>query len=266
MTAKCRSWTPEEDALLRAHPDLSNAELARRLGRTVPSVANRRQRLGLTGPKGPPWTPEDDQRLGELWGQRPASEIARILSRSLDAVVLRAKRLGLGPSSLAAGTWTARMVARALRVDDKAVTRWICQGLLRARELPPRSPAGEARPRRIWLVTPTDLARFLEAHPDRWEASRCPGLLRTLWPDPPDWLRRKLEAEARWRTVVPRDRAKWSPEDDRALLELKAAGKTHAEIGRILGRSAEAVTHRLARLGADTPRRRAAACRTGRPA
>jgi hypothetical protein len=47
---------------------------------------------------------------------------------------------------------------------------------------------------------------------------------------------------------------KWAAEDERRLLELKAAGKAHAVIGHALGRSTGSIAARLAKLHAKTAR------------
>jgi hypothetical protein len=53
---------------------------------------------------------------------------------------------------------------------------------------------------------------------------------------------------------VPCKNEKWSAEDDRRLLELKAAGKADAVMGHALGRSAGSIAARLAKLHSKTAR------------
>jgi hypothetical protein len=52
---------------------------------------------------------------------------------------------------------------------------------------------------------------------------------------------------------------KWTSQDDRRLLALKAAGKAHAVIGHVLGRSTGSINGRLAILHTKTVRLRRAA-------
>jgi hypothetical protein len=47
---------------------------------------------------------------------------------------------------------------------------------------------------------------------------------------------------------------KWAAEDDKRLLELKAAGKAHAVIGHTMGRSTGSIAARLAKLHTRTAR------------
>ena len=47
--------------------------------------------------KRPRWTAEEEEYLAENWGTLAIPTLARNLGRSEDAVVIRARRLGLGP-------------------------------------------------------------------------------------------------------------------------------------------------------------------------
>jgi len=75
------NWTQEEDALLKQFCD---AEVARRLGRSLSGVKKRRSKLGLpqTDPPFVWWKPEEDKLLGTA----PDAEIARRLGRTESAV------------------------------------------------------------------------------------------------------------------------------------------------------------------------------------
>jgi hypothetical protein len=81
-----RPWTPEEDGLVRALPP---AEAARRTGRSLPSVYDRRHALGV--PPAGRWTPAEDDLVRTL----PAAEAARRTGRTLVAVYERRRDLGV---------------------------------------------------------------------------------------------------------------------------------------------------------------------------
>jgi len=115
-------WTPAENKLLSRlwhEPDQSKADIARRLRRTVPSIAMQAVRLSLgqraqvpesdalkrrAKPQphmrrnGQPYTKNEDLLLATLWCNRSWSiqEIARKLERSIPAVSIRAGVLNLG--------------------------------------------------------------------------------------------------------------------------------------------------------------------------
>lgn len=84
-----RPWTPEEDAQVMSHAPAS--EIAKRLGRTVSSIHNRRQKLGARQP--PDWTPEEDALLGQI----PDKEVAQKTGKHIITVRNRRNKLGLKP-------------------------------------------------------------------------------------------------------------------------------------------------------------------------
>ena len=81
-----RPWTPEEDELVRALPP---GEAARRTGRSLRAVYDRRYALGLAYAGG--WTPEEDEQVRTL----PAKGAAERTGRTLVAVYLRRQALGV---------------------------------------------------------------------------------------------------------------------------------------------------------------------------
>ena len=50
-----------------------------------------------------PWTPEDESYLTEKWGYASVPAIAKKLNRTENAVIVRARRLGLGAVLMAGG-------------------------------------------------------------------------------------------------------------------------------------------------------------------
>jgi hypothetical protein len=90
---KSPDWTPQELALLGKMPD---AELAKRLGRTVGAVALRRSRLNIANYGHPAgkfkrWTPGEVALLGTV----PDRLLARKLKRTRIAVNCKREQLGI---------------------------------------------------------------------------------------------------------------------------------------------------------------------------
>lgn len=129
-------WSPADEARLRElrAQGKGRQEIAAALGRTVPSVSGRLQKLGLSERKQPDWTAVDDARLDELLGRHvPYAEIARRLGRSVNAIIIRCKRKGY--ERLRARAWTLSEVARQIlgsRQCQKTVAWWVRMGWLRA--------------------------------------------------------------------------------------------------------------------------------------
>jgi hypothetical protein len=81
-----RAWTPVEDELLRA---LAPAEAARRTGRSLKSVYDRRHVLGVAPARG--WTPAEDDLVRTL----PAREVAERTGRTIAAAYQRRQAIGV---------------------------------------------------------------------------------------------------------------------------------------------------------------------------
>jgi transposase-like protein len=92
-----RSWTPAEDATLRAHYAEGSARVAALTGRSVSSVLMRANRLDLHVRRH--WTAAEDAVLVNHWGYRPIAEIAKMAGRTHQATYRRARELGIGSGS-----------------------------------------------------------------------------------------------------------------------------------------------------------------------
>ena len=104
-------WTEEEKLIVRrdyAHTRKSAIEIAERLGVTEFAVKGQVSIMGLGNHDNRhPWTPKEDAKLRRLlrrWGPRT---VAKKMHRSLNSVVLRAKRI-----NIVGGTATAGLPSR----------------------------------------------------------------------------------------------------------------------------------------------------------
>jgi hypothetical protein len=158
--------TPEVEALLRERYDSKvrgrTCELAEAIGWPVWAVKKAASRLGLARPwpkDRRDWTPEEENLLRGLVGQRTVRWIARRLGRGETSCVLKIKRLGL--SRRCRHGYSAQDLSRVMGVDVKAVTGWIGRGLLAARKM------GSLHPNDPWVIEPMAILRFLKNH--RWQ-------------------------------------------------------------------------------------------------
>lgn len=100
-------WTEAETArLVKLYPKTSNKDLAARFGRPLWGVTGKARGLGLkkdyTGGyrrqscmNPVPWSGDEEELLGILFPSVPNEEIAEILGRSLSAVHMKSRKLGL---------------------------------------------------------------------------------------------------------------------------------------------------------------------------
>ena len=104
MSGRGKAWTPEEDAYFREHyTRQSYEEMGAAIGRAPGGVQDRCYTLQLFTKK---WADADVEYLENSWGDVAISTIAKKLGRSVNAVKLKAQRLGYG-RALDSGTMVA---------------------------------------------------------------------------------------------------------------------------------------------------------------
>lgn len=87
--------TREEEKFIKDNAGkLSISEMATALGRSYFTIQRYMSILGIkTGVH--KWTPDEDEKLRELWEQYPAGYISRVLDVDENCIYNRAKRIGL---------------------------------------------------------------------------------------------------------------------------------------------------------------------------
>ena len=285
-----KPWTNEELAFLReSWGKLPRAEIARRLGRNIPSINGKAGALGLRRKKEPPWTEEDIRFLRESWGRLTIHQLAKKLNRTVYSILVKSKRLKLGPIH-DQSCFDKREICELLGVDHRKVGRWIEAGLLKARVAKTERKRGKCRG--ITEVKPQELLRFLRENQDLWDTRTAGDIMKAVREKEllaekikvqreegrvrreiprhlkmafmefiaevtmgasrrtkaarrePEWLRKKRELDQA-RYLVRR----WTPEEDEKLRKLlKNPELSYREIGQLLGKSENAVAHRIARI------------------
>lgn len=82
-------WTEQELSFLRSRwPDMSDAEIAEKLGRTPWAVQTKRYQLGIAIDPAD-WSSEDDAYIQEHWKEQTNEELAEALGRKPHAVYQR---------------------------------------------------------------------------------------------------------------------------------------------------------------------------------
>ena len=115
-------WTEGEREIVRrdyAYTHASRRQLAINLGVTESAVAGQVARMGIAKKSDrQKWTPDQDERLGRLIGQKSPKQISKIMKRTINSVVVRSERLGLSRRDRD-GWFTKAEVAEILGVDCK---------------------------------------------------------------------------------------------------------------------------------------------------
>lgn len=167
--AKKRRWTELDLEILRRdwQPGRDNSLLAHRLERSVSAVKSKASWLGLTKPNGfKPWSPQEDERLGQMVGRLPPARVARRLGRSVTSVKSRAGRLGLRWGERD-GWYTAREVGEILGFGPHWVKGRIRDGSLRASNARDGEAATEQgrSPHHTSRIEREDLRAFIRRYP-----------------------------------------------------------------------------------------------------
>ena len=159
-------WTDEEREIIRRdcqQTSASRRELANRLGVTEPQVAHQIATMGL-GKRSDrrPWTPEENSRLLDLIQQKSTGQIAKSMKRTVNAVVVQAKRLNASRRNRT-GWYTMREVCEILEMDHHWVSRRIENGSLQATRQNGETPEDDRG--RMWRIEEKNLRQFIRHHP-----------------------------------------------------------------------------------------------------
>jgi hypothetical protein len=166
MSRKKYLFDGPADRLLREYYDSQTETinwLSQKIGCPRWAIKKRAQILGLARTKEKPWSEKEVSYLEMNLHRLSLAVLARRLGRSITAVALKAKRLGIKKSDEG---YTARSLAQALGVDDHKVVHWIRLGLLRA------SRRNSGRPRDLYLITDRAVKRFVCTYPTEFDLRR----------------------------------------------------------------------------------------------
>lgn len=239
--SRIRPWDTEEIEWLRKNWKHYDTELCEHLNRSLWSIRDKRKKLGLINKpnqRKSSWSQEDIDYIAEVWGQKTIPEIANKLGRSINAVKVKAVRLGYTGQKWCGEMMSARKVSELLGVDVHAITdRWIPKYGLRGKQ----KRLGERG--YCTIIYFEDLLIWLKKNQDKWDSRRVElyGLGAEY-----DWLVAKRKIDA---SIPARHAQKWKPDEDFELRRLYKANRyTYQQIGERLNRSRSAVANRLKRL------------------
>ncbi len=132
MTGKKYRFDSRHDALIRDRYDSrprTITDLAKLIGVPRHAIKRRAQQLGVARTKERPWSEFEVRYLEARLHRMSVAVLARRLRRTVTAVALKAKRLGLRKTDEG---YTAAALAQALGVDSHRVLSWMRRGMVRA--------------------------------------------------------------------------------------------------------------------------------------
>lgn len=121
------------------------------------------QKMGISFQDRHYWTKEEDERLEEAIPRDCPGKVAKLMHRSINSVVLRAKRLGLSRRDRN-GWYTKLDACELLGADHKWLQLRIDCGALKARphnpDVPPQKDGGAC-----WEIKEEDLIDYIRTYP-----------------------------------------------------------------------------------------------------
>lgn len=185
---------------------------------------------------GKTWTPEDVAYLEDSWGSVSIKGIAKKLGRTVNAVKLKAQRIGLGDPLLHYEGITISQLMNALDKSYNTVYVWISKYGMPVKE------KLFAREMRVKVISYNDFWKWAEKHKELINLAKMePG---TLGPEP-GWVKIKRSADQA-RSQKTRQSVAWSESEDQQLRQMvKSAGMTYPKLAEYFKRSEASIKRRL---------------------
>lgn len=183
------------------------------------------------------WSLEEQNYLEDNWGRLPTAKLAKRLNKTETAIVMKAKRLGLGAASAPGEYINASQISRLLGVDRHTVLDyWAKKCGLNGRYKIVRST------QKLFMVKFDVLINWLKLNLDKWDSRRVEAY--SLGTED-DWLKEKRKADR----LMPKNKfLKWTNREDQQAIAYFKVGYTCKQIGAMLDRSGESVSKRLSKL------------------
>ena len=173
-----------------------------------------------------PWTAEEEERLRELCEKYTKSDIARLMKRSKSSVSNKRRELGIEPLLETTDKWTFSQITEAVGVSKGVVNKtWVKHGLKFQKRAYFR------------LVKEEDLHKFMQEHPELWDATKCDYYLFCQYP----WFMEKLEQDKQ--EPIEQKQYYWTDYQKQQFEILSRRGYSHRQIAEAIGKTKRAVDH-----------------------
>ncbi|MGN2336837.1 hypothetical protein ACTFIN_01755 [Clostridium cagae] len=214
--------------------NLTQKQIAAKINMSQSFVNSQFMKLGIKSKSG--WSKKDVAFLEDNFGIKSVKTLAKCLNRTEDAVIIKAKRLGLGGINQSSELLTLRDIYRAVGADMKTVKIWIRKyGLIASKRTLSKEKA-------YWRISLNNFWKWAKEHQELIKWSRFE--VNSLGKEP------KWTVDARKSDLKrPKKEAyKWTKEEDKLLRMYWNANKEAKEIAQIMHRSKQGVLRRASRL------------------
>lgn len=166
LSGKKYFFNEASDRLIREHYDSRTATidwLSQKIGFPRWAIKKRARILGMARTKEKPWSEAEIAYLEANLPRLSLAVLARKLGRSVTAVALKARRLGIRKKDEG---YTARSLAQAFGVDAHKVVGWVELGLLKA------SRRNSGRAGDMYFISDREVRRFVTTYPTEFDLRR----------------------------------------------------------------------------------------------
>ena len=235
-------WTDDQLQYLREHSrSQPAAAIAAALGRTEGSVRQKRRSLGLQSYHAG-WTKAEEQFLQDQWGVMSIPAIAKRLNRSVEAVVVRKNRLGLGPV-LFGGDYISMNQLIIAVCGSNAGGNYKLKSWVENRGLPIHTKRVNQNSFRV--IRLNEFWKWAEQHRSFIDFSKMEPLALG---EEPAWVAEQRKKDFQAFAIQRKD--PWTPDEDARLkMLLQQHRYGYAELSDMLRRSAGAIQRRCNDLG-----------------
>ncbi|NFN81258.1 hypothetical protein FDB25_12645 [Clostridium botulinum] len=214
---------------------LTQKQIAEKINMSKSFVSSQFTKFGIKSKSR--WSKKDVEFLEDNFGIKSIKTLAKCLNRTEYAVIVKAKRLGLGGINSASDLLTLKELSRAIGADVKTIKIWINKyGLVGSKRTLSKNAT-------YWRISLDNFWKWAKAHQNLVKWSKFP--INMLGKEP-KWV---IEARKQDLERPKKEDYNWSKEEDKILIMYWNANKKSKDIAEIMNRSRQGVLKRVARLG-----------------
>lgn len=186
--------------------------------------------------RGATWTREEVEYLEDRWGVASIKAISKNLGRSINAVKLKAQRIGLGDARYHFDGITLNQLMTALDKSYSSSVSWI-----KKYGLPVKTKIF-ANEHRVKVISYSEFWKWAEQHKELLNFSKMEvGILGSE----PEWMVEKRRADM-MRSQKTKRAEKWTVREDQLLRQMVSQkGMTYPKLASFFNRSESAIKRRL---------------------